>query len=125
MEKSSNKSGAYRLDSLEIFAPETDVMSKMIYIVQTDDGYLKVENLAKGDVNVRIYPNPKREFVNIEGERLQSVRIYSLLGKEMYQKGLSGENTTTINVSNLPNGIYIITVKTKDGVAKRKLLKTT
>ena len=100
-------------------------MSKMIYIVQTDDGYLKVENLAKGDVNVRIYPNPKREFVNIEGERLQSVRIYSLLGKEMYQKGLSGENTTTINVSNLPNGIYIITVKTKDGVAKRKLLKTT
>jgi len=30
----NNENGSYRLDSLEIIAPETDIMSKMIYIVQ-------------------------------------------------------------------------------------------
>jgi hypothetical protein len=120
-----NESHAYRLDSLEIFAPETDVMSKMIYIAQVDDKYLKVEDIAKDEVNVRIYPNPMREYVNIEGDVLQSVRIFSLSGREMYQKSLGGESTTSVNVSNLPNGVYIITVKTKDGVTNKKLLKTT
>ena len=38
-----NKTGKTRVDSLEIFAPETDDMSKVIYIIQG--------NLLKGDVN--------------------------------------------------------------------------
>ena len=113
------------VSNLEVFAPETDVMSKMIYIAQVDDKYLKVEDIAKDDVNVRIYPNPMREYVNIEGDGLQSVRIFSLSGREMYQKSLGGESTTSVNVSNLPIGVYIITVKTKDGVTNKKLLKTT
>lgn len=32
-----NESGIDRIDSIEIFAPETDVMAKMIYIVQVDN----------------------------------------------------------------------------------------
>lgn len=32
-----NESGVDRIDSIEIFAPETDVMAKMIYIVQVDN----------------------------------------------------------------------------------------
>ena len=40
----ANKTGKDRVDSLEIFAPETDAMSKVIYIVQS--------NLLKGDVNI-------------------------------------------------------------------------
>ena len=39
----ANTTGKERVDSLEIFAPETDEMSKVIYIVQG--------NLLKGDVN--------------------------------------------------------------------------
>ena len=33
----ANESGIDRIDSLEIFAPETDLMAKMIYIVQVDN----------------------------------------------------------------------------------------
>lgn len=32
----------YRIDSLEIFAPETEVLSKMIYVVQYNDSYKEV-----------------------------------------------------------------------------------
>lgn len=40
----ANTTGKERVDSLEIFAPETDAMSKTIYIVQT--------NVLRGDVNL-------------------------------------------------------------------------
>ena len=63
-------------------------------------------------------------MVNIEGEDLLSVSIYSIIGKEMYQKGLRDSNSETINVGNLPNGVYIIMVNTKDGMVSKKMLKT-
>lgn len=119
-----NASGAYRLDSLEIFAPETDMMSKMIYIVQVDGVDLKVKDAKQDNPNVRIYPNPMQEYVVIEGKGLQSVRIHSLTGREQCRVSLHGEDTATINVGKLPNGVYIITVLTKDGVLSKKILKS-
>lgn len=120
----ANDSSEYRLDSLEVFAPETDVMSKMIYIVQVDSENLKVEDPKQVNPNVRIYPNPMQEYVNIEGEGLQSVRIYSLTGREQCRVSLDRKNTATINVGKLPSGVYIITVQTKDGVISKKMLKS-
>ena len=122
----SNSSGTNRLDSLEIFAPETDAASKTIYIVQVNGAFDedKVESVKEDSELVRIYPNSMRDFVNIEGEDLLSVSIYSIIGKEMYQKGLRDSNSETINVGNLPNGVYIIMVNTKDGMVSKKMLKT-
>ena len=122
----SNTSGANRLDSLEIFAPETDAMSKMIYIAQVDGPFDedKIETVEGSKVQLRIYPNPMQEFVKIEGEGLLSVRIYSVTGKEMYLQNIDGRDAATINVAGLPNGVYIISVNTKDGMISKKLLKT-
>ena len=121
-----NTSGADRLDSLEIFAPETDVMSKMIYIVQgeglSDEDKVESEETEKD--RLKLYPNPMREYVKIEGEDLLSVSIYSITGKEMYRRGIGGIDSTTIDVSNLPNGVYIISVKTRNGMISKKMLKT-
>lgn len=120
----SNTSGEYRVDSLEIFAPETDIMSKMIYITQVDGEYLNVENIVNGSINVKIHPNPMREYVIIEGECLQSINIYSLAGREICSYTVDDIDSFTINVSNLSNGMYIIKVKTKDGLLSKKMLKT-
>lgn len=116
------------LDSLEIFAPETDMMSKKIYIAVDDDIKQaiadKMESIAGSYVNVRVSPNPMRDYVKIEGEGLLSVSIYSITGKEMYRSGIGGSHSATINVAGLPIGVYIISVKTRDGMISKKLLKT-
>lgn len=119
----ANPSRVYRVDSLEIFAPETDVMSKMIRIVQVDDGDSDVEQVTPCDSDVKIYPNPMREYVNIEGSNLQSVHIYSLTGCEMCRLSICVDNRATVDVGNLPNGVYVIVVKTDDGIVQKKLLK--
>ena len=121
----SNLSGANRLDSLEIFAPETDAASKIIYIAQVNGPFDedKIESIEGGKDKLKIYPNPMREYVKIEGEGLLSVSIYSITGKEMYRLGIGGSDSTTINVAGLPNGVYIISVNTRDGIISKKLLK--
>ena len=121
----ANTKGTDRIDSLEIIAPETDATSKMIYITQVNDISLNVEDEISIDGKVKIYPNPMQEYVYIEGTGLLSVCIYSLTGRELYRYGYRGEDYININVGNLPNGVYIITVKTKDGVISKKLLKST
>ena len=116
------------LDSLEIFAPETDMMSKKIYIAIDDDVKQaiadKIESIEADNDHLRIYPNPIHDYVRIEGEGLLSVCIYSIIGKEMYKSGIGGSHSATINVAGLPNGVYIISVKTRDGMISKKLLKT-
>lgn len=122
----ANPSGADRVDSLEIFAPETDTMSKTIYVVQVpdvddEDG---IGSLKENTNMVRIYPIPMREYVKIEGEGLLSVYIYSITGKEMYRQNLGESDATTINVTGFANGVYIIVVNTRDGMKSKKLFKT-
>ena len=121
-----NTSGANRLDSLEIFAPETEAMSKMIYISQVNGPFDedKIKSAEGGKDKIRIYPNPMQEFVKIEGEGLLSVCIYSITGKEMYRRGIDGSDTATIDVAGLPNGIYILSVNTRNGLVSKKMLKT-
>ena len=121
-EYDANESGIYRLDSLEIFAPETDVMSKMIYIAQVDDFNSGIKQVETPNEIIRLFPNPAREYVTIEGEGILSVRLFSLAGREIYHKA-GGNNHITIDISNLPNGMYICAVKTKKGLTCEKVLK--
>lgn len=119
----ANESEKNRIDSLEIFAPETDIMSKKIYIAQVDDASLGIEQIKSPNDNVRIYPIPMRDYVNVEAEDLKSVRLYTLIGNEVVYYKSSGSNTVTINLSGIPNGIYVLVVQARNGTTSRKVLK--
>lgn len=112
-----------RVDSIEIIAPETDVISKIIYVAQVDESDLGVDCLISDDTDVRIYPVPMRESVTVEGENIRSVRIYSLTGQNVRDIDAKGRELMVINVSDLPNGLYIMVVRTADGVISRKIIK--
>lgn len=122
-EYDANEGGAYRLDSLEISAPETDVMSKMIYIVQ-EDVAVDIESVNKPEDNIKIFPNPAQDFVIIEGDDILSIRLLSLAGREVSCSRRNGDNRITFNVSNLPRGVYIFAITTKKGLTCKKVLKS-
>lgn len=69
--------------------------------------------------SVRIYPNPNNgqftiELSNIPGNPL--VKIYNVLGQEVYTSPLKNNNTQ-INLSSQPNGIYIYRIFSETGSA--------
>lgn len=78
---------------------------------------------ANLDGQIRMFPNPTSGFLNIVSEiELTNIRISSVLGQEVMT--LQSPNATTaINVSNLTNGVYIITFTTENGTWTEQFVK--
>ena len=75
-----------------------------------------------GDELFRVYPNPAKESVTIEGDNIICFSIYSSIGEEILHQKAKGTNTTTIDISDFPNGIYVLRVKTNNGYGYKKLV---
>ncbi len=74
------------------------------------DGVLSIAN-APQSLQVRIFPNPAREFVEVSGiDNVSNIKVYSLLGALEQEV----KNTNTINVASLSSGIHLLVVE-KDG----------
>jgi len=65
---------------------------------------------------LRVYPNPATNLLNISGDWVAEVKIYNNMGQLI----LMQHNTNTINVSGLPNGIYLLHVETSTGNTLQK-----
>jgi len=61
--------------------------------------------------NIMIYPNPANTLINISGDRVLKVRMYNNMGQLI----LTQQNTNTINVSGLINGIYLLYAEVSTG----------
>ncbi|MBE9575987.1 T9SS type A sorting domain-containing protein [Flavobacterium proteolyticum] len=67
-----------------------------------------------------VYPNPSNSIINIDSEiDIEQVIVFSLQGQVVLHS-----NKSTIDVSNLSNGIYLIQVKTTDGkINNQRIIK--
>ncbi len=70
-----------------------------------------------------VSPNPCVNDLNIQcGENLKSYAIYNAKGSVL-RSGVFGSNSSVINVSSLPKGIYFLTVKTEENIFTEKVVK--
>ena len=84
-----------------------------VKIEQSDD---VAEN---SNLNVEVYPNPAEGFVNVTAEGLQSIELIDMMGRAVSQISAS-QSATTIDLSNIPSGIYFLRVTTETGVALQR-----
>jgi hypothetical protein len=110
-----------RIDSLEVYAPETDSMVKMVYILQTDEDPVAIDNTERE--TVKVYPNPVRNNVIVESEGIRSVRIYSIVGRVVAYQKYNGASSAVIDMMGLPNDVYIIEVETSEGATYHRVVK--
>lgn len=63
----------------------------------------------KAERNVTLYPNPAKNSItfNVEGENSYNIRVFDIMGKE-YASLIDISSNTTINIENLPTGIYFL-----------------
>ena len=122
----SNESGVRRVDSLEIYAPETDAMVKTIYIAQVDSAeLLSIRQLEEHTPNtLRVHPNPANTSVTIEGRDIRWVTVYTTMGRKVLVIKMNGESHCTFGIDELPDGIYILDVATGNGPVRQKLVKS-
>ena len=72
--------------------------------------------------NILIFPNPVQSYLNVESDDIdiQKVIILSVSGQELLS---INTNFSHINVNSLPNGIYLVKIRTGQGVYIKKLIK--
>ena len=69
--------------------------------------------------NILIYPNPARDIVNISGADIANVKVFNNMGQLI----LTQQNTNSIDVSELTNGIYILSIELLTGnITQKKII---
>jgi hypothetical protein len=58
--------------------------------------------------NFKVYPNPATETVFIDYEKPSKIKVYNMLGKEVFNRDVAGK--TGIDIRHLPKGLYIVRV---------------
>jgi len=79
-----------------------------------------ISDVAGAD-KLKVFPNPASDFFSVQGEAIQMVEVINQAGKRIGQLLPTGESTA-INVSNVPRGIYFVRIITEDGTATRRII---
>lgn len=101
----------------------------------TANDYLYVDNLAfSGNVaginessvhNMQVYPNPAKNQITIECsdaiDQNGTITIVNLIGQTVYSEPLVS-NKQTLNIEQLDNGIYFVTIRSKEGTTTQKVV---
>lgn len=80
----------------------------------------QVLRVDEKDLTARIYPNPTKQFLNVELNEMSDVRIYDLTGKLWIEK--IGVLKVVLDMSILNGGFYLVKVESKTQVLLKKVL---
>jgi hypothetical protein len=83
-----------------------------------------INELVKNQNDVKAYPNPTTGIFKIaaNGAEIKSVEIFDLTGRNISSDSIKN-NTAEINISQLPNGVYSVKVRTGETVRYLKIIK--
>ncbi len=92
------------------------------FTVPAECASLAVNEVTENTKGISIYPNPvKNEFtiktpagMNLAG--ITTVSIYDFTGKLISQENINLNRQTTVNASNLINGVYIVKIKNNSSI---------
>lgn len=86
-----------------------------LHVLYSMDGIEEMEN----DM-VSLYPNPANNIFTVEGEGLQHITVYNTIGQRVYDADCEG-NSTTISLSGVETGIYMVSIATENGNATKRI----
>jgi len=74
--------------------------------------------------SILIYPNPTASIVHVEGENIETAKVFDIKGKLLFTKrGSRLTSTLKIDLAQQPNSTYVIEVQTSYGVASKVIIK--
>lgn len=88
-----------------------------------DCGMLSVEDLS-GSQGITVYPNPATSVLNIDSQKGQilSVQLTDAAGRSVLTNQVNKTNGV-INISHLPKGVYILSIKMENQTVTKKIIK--
>lgn len=88
--------------------------------------YSSQSEKSLSNYDIKIYPNPTNSLVTITADNytINKLIVNSVDGKQIFSKEIDPTYSFELDASNFTNGIYILTIETKEGtVFTKKLVK--
>ena len=106
------------IDDIKIFSSPLD--STMVADLYNEPNpTASTENMEES--NFSIYPNPATTSINIETEeKINDVLIFNVSGELIMNSEL---NDNSLDISELPSGVYIIHLSTEEGLHRSRFIK--
>ncbi len=97
------------------------LINTVIWLATSPSVATAVEEKSKNDYSIVLYPNPSSNSLNIiTSETIESIEIISYLGQKLNVDSVD----STIDISELKEGYYIMRIKTEKEVITKTFIKT-
>ena len=82
--------------------------------------YYSPTGADENEASVKVYPIPTNSRLTIEAEGMTEVSVYNTLGQCVMRKEVA-DNQLTIDLQNTAQGLYLLRVKTVDGMISKRI----
>ena len=83
------------------------------------DVQVTITDVTENVENVRVYPNPTRGLVTVEGQGAMRISVSNLLGQKMLDTTVEGN--ASIDLSRYGQGVYVLRIETFGGTMIQKV----
>ncbi|MEN8202756.1 MAG: sugar-binding protein [Bacteroidota bacterium] len=93
--------------------------------LQMKDEIYESVGLHGSDLHFRIYPNPASETLQlISNQGISHIEVFNMAGQSVMSRNVSNERLVDLDITVLPNSIYLVRVDNQQGISTtRKLIK--
>lgn len=102
----------YSMDERELHASWGSSSANDISITINGSGYGVEEDEVD---DLQVYPHPAKEVVMVKGCAMEEIRVYNLLGQQVKTVPVNGDSEVNIQVSDLPQALYLLEIHTLKG----------
>ncbi len=77
----------------------------------------------QNELGLNIFPNPAHTTVNVQSAnaQIETLKLLNVTGQELITMTNINQNNSQLNISELPNGIYILAVITDKGMSTQRI----
>ena len=77
------------------------------------------------DERFTLYPNPNNGsfYIDYQGDRDVEMRVFDMQGRVIYTSVLSGRNITSVNLPQLPGGLYTVVFYSDEVISQKMLIR--
>lgn len=73
-------------------------------------------------LDVKVFPNPTKGTVTIEAEGIEGIRLTNMMGQVLDRRDCGRSDSVTLNLTGYAPSVYLIEIKTVNGLVKKRLV---
>ena len=75
-----------------------------------------------GDIPIKIFPNPAQTEVTVQTQEINHICIRDFMGQVVMEKDCALTDAARLDISHVPQGVYVVEITTKKGKTARRLV---